>query len=145
MRAMLLVLLIIAIAAVLLLPPFLTRGACTAEFDAVGTMLEGARPDLLTLAQAQRYLTARAIAFQVLSAERCESAPPAEVQSCPPGPLLLGAVPVRNRICRFYRDASVRFQLQFNAHSQLTGIQTDMNPYQILKMPALGLELDMAR
>jgi hypothetical protein len=137
------VLVTIAIAA--LLPPVFTRGACTAEFDAVGAMLEQARPQLLTLASAQQYLASHALAFQMLSAERCESSPPPDVVSCPSGPLLLGAVPVRNRICRFYRDPSVRFQLGFNPRSQLIAIQTDMNPYRIMKMQALGLEIDLAK
>jgi len=144
MRSVLIVVLV-TIAVAGLLPPVFTRGACTAEFDAVGTMLEQARPQMLTLASAQEYLNAHALAFQILSAERCESSPPPDVVSCPSGPLLLGAVPVRNQICRFYRDTSVRFQLGFNTRSQLIGIQTDMNPYRILKMQALGLEIGLAQ
>lgn len=144
MRNAILIILIVAVAAVLWLPPVFTGGACTAEFEAVSAMLEHARAGILTLPQAQQYLSDHGIVYQVLTAERCEAAPPPNVTVCPGGPVLLGAVPVRNRICHYYRDANVRFQLGFNRLSQLVRIQTDMNPYQMLKLP-FGLELDMGK
>jgi hypothetical protein len=128
-----------------LLPPFFTHGACTAEFDAVADLLEPARPPLLTLPEAQRYLSAHALPYRLISAERCESAPLRDVETCPGGPLLLGAVPVKDRICRYYRDGTVRFQLGFNSHSQLVHIQTDMNPYRILRLPLIGAEWYLAK
>ena len=98
---------LIAAAVVALLPPFFTHGACSAEFDAVGQLLEHGRSELLTLSAAQRYLDAHALGYRVISAERCESAPPLrDVETCPGGPLLLGAVPVKDRICRYYRDGT---------------------------------------
>ena len=127
------------------IPPFLTDGACTAEFNAVSDSVQQARPELLTESDAERYLVAHGIAYQLLSAERCESTAPPEVVSCPGGPLLLGTVPVRNVVCRYYRDASVRVQLGFNSRSQLVRIQTDMNPYKILRLPLLDIELDLAK
>ncbi len=120
------------------LPPFFTQGACTAEFDTAAGLLEGARPQLLTLAAAQQFLSAHALAYRLITAERCESAPLRDVDGCPGGALLMGAVPVRNQICRYYRDSNVRFQLGFNAHEQLVRIQTDMNPYGKLRIPYLG-------
>jgi len=126
------------------LPPFFTHGACTAEFDATAGQLEAARPELLTLKTAQQYLSAHALAYRLISAERCESAPLRDVDSCPGGALLMGAVPVANRICRYYRDGSVRFQLGFNAHEQLVRIQTDMNPYGKLRLPLIG-ELELSK
>jgi hypothetical protein len=128
-----------------LLPPFFTRGACTAEFDGVSDGVQRARPELLTLSDAERYLAAHGVTYQLLTAERCESAAPPEVVSCPGGPLLLGVVPVRNAVCRYYRDANVRVQLGFNSRSQLVRIQTDMNPYKILRVPLLDVELDLAK
>jgi hypothetical protein len=128
-----------------LLPPFFTHGACTAEFDAVSDDVQRARPELLSLADAERYLTARGIGYRLLSAERCETAAPPDVVSCPGGPLLLGTVPIRNAVCRYYRDTGVRVQLGFNARSQLVRIQTDMNPYRILRLPLLDTELDLAK
>jgi hypothetical protein len=146
MRTGLFVALIAAAALAALLPPFFTHGACTAEFDAVAELLEHARPELLTLSAAQRYLDAHSLAYRVISAERCESAPPLrDVETCPGGPLLLGAVPVKDRICRYYRDGTVRFQLRFNSHLQLVRVQTDMNPYGIMRLPLFGLELYLSK
>jgi len=135
-------LVVLAVAAVL--PPFFTRGACTQEFDAAGSLLEQGRPQLLTLTAAQQFLVARGLGYQLVSAERCEPAPLRDVGSCPGGALLLGVVPVRNRICRYYRDNNVRFQLGFNNHEQLVRIQTDMNPYRRLRVPFYG-EVDLSR
>jgi hypothetical protein len=136
---------VVSAATAALLPPFFTHGACTAEFDAVSDLLEHARPQLLTLPEAQRYLSAHALAYRVISAERCESAPLRDVETCPGGPLLLGAVSVKDRICRYYRDGTVRFQLGFNSRSQLVRIQTDMNPYRILRLPLVRVELYLAK
>jgi hypothetical protein len=127
------------------LPPLFTHGACTSEFDAVGDLLEHSRGELLTLPQAEAFLKTHRLAYEELSAERCESWHPADVLECPSGVLLLGVVPVSNRICRYYRDNNVRFQLGFNNHSQLIRIQTDMNPYRILKLPVVDLEIEVAK
>jgi len=53
--------------------------------------------------------------------------------------------PVKNRICRYYRDTSIRLQLGYNSTLQLVRVQTDMNPYRTLKLPMLGVELYWAR
>jgi hypothetical protein len=144
MRTVLFYLLVIAgIGA--MLPPFFTQGACSAEFNAVSDSVERARSGLLTLSDAEHYLAQHGIGYQLLSAERCETAAPPDVVSCPGGPLLLGTVPVKNAVCRFYRDASVRVQLGFNSRSQLVRIQTDMNPYKILRLPFVNVELDLGK
>ena len=143
MRTFLLCTLILAGIATIL-PPFFTHGACTAEFDATAGLIEAARPQLLTLSAAQQYLSAHALAYRLITAERCESTPLRDVEGCPGGALLLGMVPVSNRICRYYRDSSVRFQLGFNAHEQLVRIQTDMNPYGKLRIPLIG-ELELSK
>jgi len=145
MRNAILVVLVILVAAAAWVPPLFTHGACTAEFDAVSELLQRAKPSLLTLPAAENYLAAHGMRYQVLSAQQCESAPPADVVACPGGVVLLGAVPVQNQICRYYRDRAVRFQLGFNSLAQLVRIQTDMNPYQMLKLPGLGFEIDLSK
>jgi hypothetical protein len=52
---------------------------------------------------------------------------------------------VKDRICRYYRDGTGRFQLGFNSRSQLVRIQTDMNPYRILRLPLVRVELYLAK
>jgi hypothetical protein len=130
---------------VALMPPFFTHGACSAEFDAASDALQRARPSIGTFAQAEGYLAARLLPYQVLSAERCERAPPRSVEVCSGGPTLLVAIPVKNRVCRYYRDSSIRLQLGFNGTEQLVRIQTDMDPYRMLKLPMLGLEIYWAK
>lgn len=128
-----------------LLPPFLTHGACSVEFDAASSQLERARSELGTLDQAEAYLRSHGIPHQMLTAERCESSPPREVESCPGGPTLLAAIPVKSTVCRIYRDDRVRAQLGFNRRLQLVKLQTDMKPYRMLKSEWLGFELDWGK
>jgi hypothetical protein len=130
---------------VALLPPLFTHGSCTAEFDTATAELARVRPELGTLESAEAYLRSHAIPHQILTAERCESAPPREVESCPGGPTLLAAIPVKGRICSFYRDNRVRVQLGFNSHLQLVKLQTDMRPYRVLKSEMFGFELDWGK
>lgn len=128
------------------LPPFLTRGSCTAEFDAVTDAYQGLRAQLATLAQAQAYLRARALPYRLLPAERCGSFPMREEAIvCPGGPVLLIALPVREPVCRYYRDRTIRLQLGFNTKQQLVHMETNMHPYGILRLRLLGFELYWAR
>lgn len=145
MRNTVLVSLVAVVMAVAWVPPLFTGGACTAEFDAVSDQLQQARTELLTLRAALHYLAAHGMRYRTLTGVQCESAPPPDVVSCPEGTLLIGAVPVRNRVCRYYRDASVRFQLGFNRFAQLVRIQIDMNPYHKLRIPLADYELEMGR
>lgn len=130
-----LVFLLITCGIAALLPPLFTHGACTAEFNAVSDLLEAARPEMLTLPNE----------LPDLSAQQCDAGRPREVELCPSGELLLGAVPVTNQVCRYYRDDSVRFQLAFNLDNQLIHIQTDMHPYRMLRFPMTDFEIDVAK
>ncbi|HYM42253.1 MAG TPA: hypothetical protein VET46_05740 [Steroidobacteraceae bacterium] len=125
--------------------PFLTGGACTAEFDAISDRLERARPQLLTLAQAQAFLTTQGMSYEALTPERCSTWHPRDLAvECPTGMLLVGLVPVTNRVCRYYRDPNVLFRLAYNGRQQLIRIQTDMKPYTMVRTP-WGAELYLAR
>jgi len=145
MRSVLL-LAVLIVALVALLPPFFTHGACTAEFDAVSTQFERAKGrELSTASRVQAYLNAQAIPYQVTEAPPCVARSPTDILSCPAGPKILAAVPVKNLVCRFYRDDSIRVQLEFNNHRQLTRIQTDMKPYRIYNLALFNLEIYWAR
>ena len=85
------------------------------------------------------------MAYGMVTPERCELSPPRDVEVCPGGPILVVAVPVRNKICRYYRDATIRQQLGFNRAEQLVHLQTDMNPFHFLRLPVVNMELDWAR
>ena len=141
----LLALLAPAILVALLVPPLRTNGACTAEFNALADRLEGARTQLLTVSAAEAFLTAQGLRYELVTPERCTQAKPRDVAICPPGVLLIGSVPVVDRVCHYYRDDRVRYQLTFNSAGQLLRIQTDMNPYRKFRFPGTALELDLAR
>jgi hypothetical protein len=125
---------------VALLPPLFTQGGCAAEFALATQALHLARPQLGTLDQAQAYLSARAIPYALVAAENCERWP--GVDACAGGPVLLGALPVKNRVCRLYRDNSVHLQLAFNSAQQLVRLQTEMKPSHILRVPLLPWHLE---
>lgn len=137
--------LVAAVAGIAWLPPLFTRGACTAEFDALSGQLQQARAQLLTLSAAESFLSAHGISYQNLTDAQCESSTLSDIVSCPGGTLIIGAVPVKNKICHYYRDANVRFQLGFNRLAQLVRVQTDMNPYRKLKVPGLDYEVELGK
>lgn len=144
MRAVLITLLIIA-GVLALLPPFFTHGACTAEYNAASDAIEHVRSRLATLEDAQAYLKSQALAYNLLTADQCRSFPPAWVDVCPGGPTLLVEIPVKNRVCHYYRDGSVHIQLGFDRYLQLVRLQTDMSPYHFVKLPWLDFEVDWAK
>ncbi len=144
MRALVIVLAVVGLW-LALLPPFFTHGACDAEFAEATALLERARPQLLTFSAARSFLAASGLPFQVLSAQTCEDAPPREVEVCAGGPALLSGVPVKNRVCRLYRDDRTHLQLGFNESGQLVRIETDMKPAHFLKVPFTEVRLDWAR
>jgi hypothetical protein len=127
------------------IPPLFTAGACTAEFEQASGDFERLRGELLTVGTAVAYLSAHHMAYGTVSPERCELSPPRDVEVCPGGPILIVEVPVRNRVCRYYRDATIRQQLGFNRTEQLVRLQSDMNPFHFLKVPYLDIEVDWAR
>ena len=136
---------VIAIVWIALLPPLFTDGACTREFDAEHERVESDRARLGSLEEARRYWSERAIPHQVLSVEQCRRARNDFITVCGGGPMVLAKVPVRNLICRVYRDDSVTVQLHYNAKDRLSRIQTDMAPYKSLPLRALGFTLHWAR
>ncbi|HEX4387637.1 MAG TPA: hypothetical protein VH109_03325 [Steroidobacteraceae bacterium] len=78
----------------------------------------------------------------MVSAERCEHAPPREVDGRTGGPIVLAAMPIQNRICRFYGDDRVLLQPGFNEALQLARILGDMKRFHMLKSETLGFEVD---
>jgi len=125
----------VALIWLILLPPFFTDGACTGEFDAESAKLHRDQRSLQTSTQAVAYWNARGVPVSVVSAEQCQQAKPRYADRCGSGPLVYSEVPVKNRICRYYRDDVIRIQLQYGKSGQLERMQTDMNPYKSLPVP----------
>jgi len=54
-------------------------------------------------------------------------------------------VPVRNQVCRFYRDSDIRVQLQYDAANRLRQLQADMKPFKYLALPWSGIKFYWAK
>jgi hypothetical protein len=136
---------ILALGWLALVPPFFTRGACDAEFDkevAEVASNHGAfgSPDL-----AGSYWQSKAVPFSTLSIDQCRHRILKFVDGCGPGPLVYATVPVKNRICRFYRDESITVQLGYDDHGRLQRVETDMTPFKSLQLPFINQTLYWAK
>ena len=138
---MLRLILVLALVWLALIPPFFTHGACTAEFNGVARQIQDNKPALASPASAQAYWSSMHVPVQVISADRCRMSKPRFLDSCGPGDLLYIAVPVQNKVCRFYRDSDVRVQLQYDDRGRLRQLQADMKPFKLFSLPWLGVEL----
>ena len=136
---------VLALAWAVVLPPLFTRGACTAEFDAESRRIDGDRGGLSDPARAEAYWRERAIPFYLVSNESCRRSRPRFVVECGAGPLVYARVPVRNDICRVYRDDSILVQLQYDSRNRLARTQVDMAPFKSLPIPFLHTAVDWAR
>jgi hypothetical protein len=137
--------LVIALVWLVLMPPFFTDGACTAEFDKVARQIEDNKPSLASSVSARAYWDSLHVPVQVISAERCRASKPRFLDYCGPGDLLYVAVPIQNKICHFYRDSDVRVQLQYDDRGRLRQLQADMKPFKFFSFPWFGLKLYWAK
>lgn len=134
----------VAVAWLALLPPLFTDGACTREFDAEAARIEADGAKLKTPASAAEYLRAHGIAHVVASVDDCRRAKPRWLQSCGGGPIIHATVPVKNAVCRLYRDDEIRVRLFYDERDRLSRTQVDMEPYKSLPL-AGGVTLHWAR
>lgn len=136
---------LLALAWAAVLPPLFTRGACTAEFEAESRRIDADRAGLPDPARATDYWRQRGIPFYFVSNESCRRSRPRFVAECGGGPLVYARVPVRNDICRVYRDDSILVQLQYDARNRLARTQVDMAPFKSLPIPFMHATIDWAR
>jgi hypothetical protein len=139
------VIVVLALAWIALMPPFFTNGACTAEFEQESTRLEAESKSIISPQVAAAYWNARQVPYSTISAQECRRAKPSYVYECSSGPLIYVKVPVKNKICRIYRDDEIRIQLQYDAQQRLERIVTDMNPFKSLVLPGTRLAVHWAR
>jgi hypothetical protein len=136
---------LLALAWAAILPPLFTRGACTAEFDAESRRIDADRAALSEPALAAAYWRQRGIPFYNVSNESCRRSRPRFVVECGSGPLVYARVPVRNDICRVYRDDSILVQMQYDDRNRLARTQVDMAPFKSLPIPFTHTAIDWAR
>jgi len=133
-------LLIVALFWAVILPPFFTHGACSAEFDRVSRQIQDDKAALASPLSAQRYWDSRHVPVQVISADQCRVSRPRFIDQCAPGDIVYAAVPVKSRVCRYYRDSAVRVQFLYDERGELRQLEADMDPYTVLSIPWLGIK-----
>jgi hypothetical protein len=126
---------LVALAWLVLLPPLFTGGECTREFDAEQARVDRERAGIRGSNQAVAYWNGRGIAPRVMTVDQCRRAKPRDLDRCGSGPLVQAAVPVKNAICRIYRDDEIRVRFFFDEHDRLSQTSVEMKPFYSLPLP----------
>lgn len=126
---------LIALVWIALLPPLFTRGACTEEYEAVDKMVTANKQDFSTPMAAQAALQRRDVTARVLTPDDCAKSKPRFLTQCSSGTLVYAEVPVRNRVCRIYRDDKTMVQLQYDRRDRLVRTSVEMSRYKFLPLP----------
>ena len=61
------------------------------------------------------------------------------------GPLVVAKIPVKDAICRIYRDDEITGWLQYDGRDRLVRQQLDMNAYKSLPIPFTATAIHWAR
>jgi hypothetical protein len=136
---------LVAVIWVILMPPLFTGGDCTREFEAEAKRLEADREAYLTAAKAREYWTARGVEHRFLSLQNCRLARLKHVDACGPGAVLYARVPVKNLVCRIYRDDAITVQQHFTEKERLVRQQMDMAPFRSLPLPMFDTAIHWGR
>jgi hypothetical protein len=135
---------LVAVAWAALSPPLFTDGACSAEYDAENKRLEAGRPSLASPSAADAWFSERGIPHAMLSVDDCRKRKPRTLSRCGDGQLLVAKVPVKNLVCRIYRDDEIAVMLQYDQRDRLERMESEMHPYKSLPLPG-GHTLHWAR
>ena len=128
---------LVALIWLVLLPPLFTGGECTREFDEEQARIEKDRAGIRGMSQAVAYWNSRGIAPRVMTVDQCRRAKPRDLASCGSGPLVQARVPVKNLICKAYRDDEVRVRFFYDEHDRLSQVSVDMKPFYSLPIPGV--------
>ena len=134
---------LVAVIWLLLAPPLFTGGDCTKEFDAEQARVEREHAAIRGVKQAVAYWNARGVVPRVMTLDQCRRAKPRDLQSCPGGPIVQAAVPVKNLVCRIYRDDEIRVRFFYDERERMERVTVDMNPFHSLPLP--GFTIDWAK
>jgi hypothetical protein len=129
---------LLALIWLVLLPPLFTEGECTREFETEQARIANETARLATATLAVKYWNERGIAPRVISLDNCRRAKPRDLQSCGSGPFVQASVPVRNLICKVYRDDEVRVRLFYDERGRLAQTAVEMKPFYSLPIPGVA-------
>lgn len=118
-----------------ILPPFFTNGKCTAEFEAVSSRFETQRNNISKLEPAKKWLDDSGDHYAEITQSSCRASRPRFIADCGNGSILYLKVPVKERVCRMYRDDATRVQLHYDDKGRLARIISEMAPYKSLPLP----------
>ena len=130
---------LVALIWLLLLPPLFTGGDCTREFDEEQARVERERAAIPRgSSNAVAYWNARGIAPRLMTVDQCRRAKPRDLSTCGSGPMVQASVPVKNLICKVYRDDEIRVRFFYDEHERLSRMSVDMKPFYSLPIPGVG-------
>lgn len=128
-----------------LMPPLFTGGACNREFELLSASLNKNGSKVRTPEAAVAWWTEQGVPHQVITPEGCREVKPRFLQHCPVGTLVHAEVPVKNLVCRTYRDANIRVGLHYTDKGRLAQVAADMKPDKYLRIPGLEWRLYWGR
>lgn len=128
-----------------LAPPLFTGGDCSAEFDSENARLARDGNQLVNAESAKKYFQSRGVPVSLITLDQCRQVKPRFLSRCGSGPLVYAEVPVKNKICRFYRDDTIKVQLHYGERGRWTGLNTDMAPFKSLPIPFTNKAINWAR
>ena len=126
---------LVAVVWAVLMPPLFTDGACTREFESLNRAIEEGRGALANPAAGMAWLAGHDAKPVNLSSDDCRRRKPRFLSSCAPGNLVYGEVPVKNLVCKVYRDGAIKVQLQYDERGRLARYVVDMAPFKSLPLP----------
>lgn len=127
------------------MPPLFTRGACSAELADESARVSLDAQKLEDPTSALGYWQARAVPVSILTPAQCRARKPRFLSRCGSGPLVYATVPVKNLVCRYYRDDEIKVLLQYDDVGRLAGLRTDMSPFRTFPIPFTQRYVDWGR
>ncbi len=128
---------LLAVIWLLLMPPWFTAGECTKEFDREQERMQRDRAAIRGVKEGVAYWNARGIVPRVMTVDQCRRAKPRDLPSCGSGPMVQASIPVKNLICRVYRDDEIRVRFFHDEHDRMERMTVDMNPFYSLPIPGV--------
>lgn len=137
----------VAVAAVwvALSPPLFTGGACTAEFDALHAELMDSGLLRRTAKDAVEHFRGLGVPVSEITPERCREQKPRFLSRCTNETLVYARVPVRQLVCRTYRDADIKVAMVYDERGRGVRLNMDMAPFKSLPIPGTGIVIDWGR
>lgn len=128
-----------------LAPPLFTGGACTQEYEQATEGVLNNESRLRTPEAAAEYFRSSGLPVSSITPERCRESKPRFLNRCGTGTVVVAKVPVKNLICRTYRDSSVAVYLEYDEKGRPLRINTDMAPFKSLPIPGTSRMIHWGR